>query len=70
MTSKEFQNEKIERVVHVYSSFKDADKADLEYWISKTSDFRLEAMEYIRKKIYGNDASKRLQRIFEVTQRK
>jgi len=41
------------------------------YWLSKTPAERLEAVELMRQIIYGYDPSTtRLQRVFEVTQRK
>ena len=42
---------------------------DKEYWLSKTPDERLQAVELMRHIIYGDEATKRLQRILEVTQR-
>ena len=42
-----------------------------EYWLSKTPQERLEAVELMRQIIYGYDPSTaRLQRVFEITQRK
>ena len=41
------------------------------YWLSRTPMERLEALEYYRQVIYGYDpASSRLQRFFEIVQRK
>jgi hypothetical protein len=40
-----------------------------EYWLSKTPQQRLEAVELMRHIIYGDSTSKRLQRVLEVTQR-
>jgi hypothetical protein len=41
------------------------------YWLSKTPYERLEAVELMRRILYGYDPSTtRLQRVFEVTQRK
>lgn len=42
---------------------------DKEYWLSKTPDERLEAVEIMRQIIYGDEASQRLQRVLEITQR-
>ena len=40
------------------------------YWLSKTPDERLEAVELMRRIIYGDEALKRLRRdVFEVVQR-
>jgi len=40
------------------------------FWLSKTPQERLEAVEYMRRMNYGDAACGRLQRIFEITQRK
>jgi hypothetical protein len=47
------------------------DKSDEKsYWLSKTPGERLKAVELMRQIIYGyNPSTKRLQRVFEVTQR-
>ena len=43
---------------------------DKEYWLSKTPEERLEAVELMRQVIYGYDPSTtRLQRVLEITQR-
>lgn len=42
---------------------------DKEYWLSKTPEERLEAVELMRQIIYGDEAAKRLQRVLEVAQR-
>ena len=39
------------------------------FWLSKTPYQRLEAVELMRKIIYGSESSGRLQRVFEITQR-
>ncbi len=48
------------------------DKSDEKrYWLSKTPAERIQAVELMRQIIYGYDpATTRLQRVFEVTQRK
>ena len=43
-------------------------KQNLEYWLSKTPEERLEAVDYLRKQLYGD--SVRLQRTVRVIQRK
>jgi hypothetical protein len=44
---------------------------EVSYWLSKTAYERLQAIELMRQVIYGYDpATTRLQRFFEVTQRK
>lgn len=42
---------------------------DKEYWLSKTPEERLEAVELMRRIIYGDEAAKQLQRVLEITQR-
>jgi hypothetical protein len=52
----------------VASLFDDSDEKA--YWLAKTTDERLEALELMRQILYGyNPATTRLQRILEVVQR-
>ena len=51
----------------VASLFEPSDEK--EYWLSKTPQQRLEAVELMRQIIYGDSASQRLQRVLEITQR-
>ncbi len=52
----------------VASIFDESDEKS--YWLSRTPYERLEAVELMRKIIYGYDPSAtRLQRVFEITQR-
>lgn len=45
----------------------DQSDCDLEYWLSKTPEERLAAVELNRRMIYGYDrATSRLQRFFEI----
>ncbi len=44
------------------------DKSDLEYWLSKTHQERIEAVEKLRRQYGGSD--QRLQRVVRVTKRK
>ena len=44
------------------------DKSDLEYWLSKTDQERIEAVEKLRRQYGGSD--QRLQRVVRVTKRK
>ncbi len=47
----------------------DANGGDTAYWLTKTPQERLEAMEFLRVVNYGQDAtSARLQRVLRVTQ--
>ncbi len=44
------------------------DKSDLEYWLSKTDQERIEAVEKLRRQYGGSD--QRLQRVVRVIKRK
>jgi hypothetical protein len=47
----------------------DDDPGDKEYWLSKTPDERMAALEFMRQVAYGYDpATARLQRVFEVVE--
>jgi hypothetical protein len=64
----EFDFPKVRRdVFKVMSLFDQPD--DKEYWLSKTPQERLEAVELMRRIVYGDEAAKRLQRVLEITQR-
>ena len=55
-------------VFSVRSLFDESD--DLEYWLSKTPQERIEAQELMRQIAYGYDPSTaRIQRVLEVVQR-
>jgi len=42
---------------------------DLTYWLSKTPEERIEAVEFLRQLIFGYDpATERLQRVFETAE--
>lgn len=45
---------------------------DLEYWLSRTPDERLSAVELLRQNLYGysNDNPPRLQRVAKIVRRK
>jgi len=58
----------IEKVVHKYSLQKWLKiKDDLNYWLSKTPQQRIAAVEYLRSHYYGSSA--RLQRTAQVIKR-
>jgi hypothetical protein len=66
----ENQFPKIDRTAFsVVSSFEEADRADREYWLSKTPYECLQHMELLRRINYGSDAAARLQRVLEIAQR-
>jgi hypothetical protein len=65
---KEFDFPKVRRdVFKVTSLFAQSD--DKEYWLSKTPEERLEAVELMRRIVYGDETAKRLQRVLDITQR-
>jgi hypothetical protein len=65
----EFDFPKVRRDVFKVTSLDDQSD-DKEYWLSKTPQERLEAVELMRRMVYGDEAVKRLQRVLEITQRK
>ncbi len=64
----EFDFPKLRRDVFKVTSL-DEPADDKGYWLSKTPEERLEAVELMRRMIYGDEAIKRLQRVLEITQR-
>ena len=51
-------------------SLEEADKDEVEFWLSKTPYERLDALETLRQIFYGYDpATTRLQRVLEITER-
>jgi len=50
----------------VHSLTEDID--DLEFWLSKSANERLEHIELLRIMNYGDQASSRLQRLFEIAE--
>ena len=51
-------------------SFAEASEQDRAYWLSKTIDERITALELLRQIHYGYDpATERLQRVLEVVER-
>jgi hypothetical protein len=63
-----FDFPKVRRDVFKVASLSDPSD-EKEYWLSKTPNERLEAVELMRRIIYGDEAAKRLQRVLEITQR-
>ncbi len=53
----------------VVSSFDDADRRDAQYWWGQPAEVRLRHLEQLRELNYGDHATARLQRVFEVVQR-
>ncbi len=58
----------IKKVVKKVSLNDNSVKADLEYWLSKSPEERIEAVEILRRQFYGDTA--RLQRVVKVIQLK
>ena len=63
------QDKMIKKVVHKAKlSEHDEIKQNREYWLSKTPEERVSAVEILRRQVYGNSA--RLQRVAKVIKRK
>ena len=59
---------KVDRKVFSVVSMSEIEK-DLTYWLSKTPEERIEAVEFLRQLIFGYDpATERLQRVFETAE--
>lgn len=59
---------KVDRTAFVVTSLHESDEK--EYWLSKTPEERLQALELMRQVVYGYDpTTARLQRVLEITQR-
>jgi hypothetical protein len=60
---------KVDRTAFVVTSLHESDEK--EYWLSKTPEERLQALELMRQVVYGYDpTTARLQRVLEIAQRK
>lgn len=65
----DFDFPKVDRTAFKVSSLSDP-SGDKEFWLSKTPEERLEAVEFMRRVVYGDEALKRLDKnFFEVVQR-
>jgi hypothetical protein len=59
---------KVDRTAFAVTSLHESDEKD--YWLSKTPEERLQALELMRQIIYGYDSvTARLQRVLEIAQR-
>jgi hypothetical protein len=59
----------VDRTAFAVMTPAEAERADREYWRSRTSDERLEALELSRQIAYGYDpTARRLSRFFEVVE--
>ena len=56
------------RKVVKFTTFKEVEESnpDLEYWLSRTPEERLEAVEFLRRQVYGRPA--RLQRVLRIVE--
>ncbi len=57
--------------VRMFTSFKDAEQVDREYWLSRTPEERMKALEHIRQLAWGYDEEsrpefQRLDRVFQL----
>jgi hypothetical protein len=69
MSNEDIEEMKVDRTkISVFSSFEEAEKADSEYWLSRTPEERLRYMEQLRRLNYGSRATERLQRVLRVTE--
>ena len=57
----------IQRVISKHSLRDDSTRRDLAYWLSRTPEERVSAVEILRRQVYGNTA--RLQRVARIVQR-
>jgi hypothetical protein len=55
--------------ISIFSSFEEAERADEEYWFSRTPEERLAQLELLRRINYGDAATARLQRVLEIVDR-
>jgi hypothetical protein len=61
--------ERLDKTVFGFSTFQDAAADDIDYWLNKTPTERIEALESLRRWVYGADqVDAGLQRVFEFAQ--
>ena len=61
---------RLDKTVFSVISLEEADNDEVEFWLSKTPDERLDALETLRQIFYGYDPTTiRLQRLFEIAER-
>ncbi|NWG33920.1 MAG: hypothetical protein HXY42_05720 [Chloroflexi bacterium] len=53
----------------IFSSFEEADREEKAYWLSQSPYERLQHVELLRRINYGANATARLQRVLEITER-
>lgn len=68
MSIKDLPELKIDRTkLTIFSSFEEAEKADREYWLSRTPEERVSHTLRLRRMNYGHRAAERLQRVYRIT---
>ena len=61
---------RVKRVLTVFNSFKELEADERAYWLSRTPQERLRAMELMRQLTHGSQyTSQRLQRVLTVAER-
>jgi hypothetical protein len=62
-------DERLDKTVFYFTTLEEAESDDVDYWLSKTSAARIEALEYLRRWVYGDEAvDAPIQRVFTFTQ--
>jgi hypothetical protein len=69
MINKKVQASKKINRMSISSGYKEIEFEDKAFWLSQKPIKRLQYIEILRKINYGKEASKRLQRILEITKR-
>ncbi len=61
----------MKKVVKISKSFKEAEEWDIEQWISKTPEERMNDLQYLREIYYKikNESRKGLQRVYKIIKR-
>jgi hypothetical protein len=60
-------DDRLDKTVFKFTTLDQADAEDVNYWLSKSPTERIEALEYLRRWAYGDDAvDARLQRVFTI----
>lgn len=58
----------MEKVVHIYRKGKEP--KSYAYWLTKTPQERIAALEFLRYQAYGNEIDKGLQRVLRIAKQK
>jgi hypothetical protein len=60
-------DDRLDKTVFSFKTFAEAEADDIDYWLSKTPQERIEALEYMRRWAYGDDqVDARLQRVYTI----